>query len=186
MTDYYTPTGGLPPQTDLLTGRAVFTDAYAVIPKGTLRDITTSLLPGWDKMRMWVIARPLSGFAETFSHYITEVAPGGGSKSPETDEGAQAVLFVVSGHAELTIGDQTHLLFPGSYAYLSAGCDWTFANDHDAPCTFHWIRKTYVPAPGLPAPEAFVTQVSDAPTIEMEGTNGAWSTTRFVSPTSIS
>ena len=34
MTDYYAPTGGLPPQTDLLTGRAVFTTAYAVIPKG--------------------------------------------------------------------------------------------------------------------------------------------------------
>jgi (S)-ureidoglycine aminohydrolase len=186
MTDYYTPTGGLPPQTDLLTDRAVFTEAYAVIPKGTLRDITTSFLPGWNKMRMWVIARPLSGFAETFSHYITEVAYGGGSKTPETDSSAQAVLFVVSGHAELTIGDQTHLLFPGSYAYLPAGCDWTFANDHDAPCTFHWIRKAYVAAPGLAAPEPFVTQASDAPVIEMEGTNGAWSTTRFVSPFDLS
>ncbi len=29
-------------------------------------------------MRMWVIARPLSGFAETFTHYVVEVAPGGG------------------------------------------------------------------------------------------------------------
>ena len=38
MTDrsYYAPKGGLPPQTQLLTDRAMFTDAYAVIPKGTL------------------------------------------------------------------------------------------------------------------------------------------------------
>ncbi|MGD9865936.1 MAG: (S)-ureidoglycine aminohydrolase, partial [Pseudodonghicola sp.] len=36
MTDrtYYSPTGGLPPQTQLLTDRAMFTEAYAVIPKG--------------------------------------------------------------------------------------------------------------------------------------------------------
>ena len=32
MTSYYTPPGGLPPQTALMTGRAVFTTAYAFIP----------------------------------------------------------------------------------------------------------------------------------------------------------
>jgi (S)-ureidoglycine aminohydrolase len=29
---YYAPHGGLPPQTDLITGRAVFTEAYASSP----------------------------------------------------------------------------------------------------------------------------------------------------------
>lgn len=34
-TSSYNPAcGGLPPQTALMTGRAVFTEAYAVIPKG--------------------------------------------------------------------------------------------------------------------------------------------------------
>ena len=46
---YYAPPGGLPPQTQLLTGRAVFTEAYAVIPKGVMSDIVTSLLPFWDR-----------------------------------------------------------------------------------------------------------------------------------------
>ena len=34
MTDqtYFSPKGGLPPQSQLMTGRAIFTDAYAVIP----------------------------------------------------------------------------------------------------------------------------------------------------------
>ena len=64
---YYSPTGGLPPQTDLTTDRAVFTEAYAVLPRGTMRDIVTSALPYWDQTRTWIIARPLSGFAETFS-----------------------------------------------------------------------------------------------------------------------
>ena len=73
---YYAPQGGLPPQTQLLTDRAVFTEAYAVIPKG--RDAATSspaTCRFWDKTRAWVLSRPLSGFAETFSQYIMEVRP---------------------------------------------------------------------------------------------------------------
>ncbi|MGR3491629.1 MAG: (S)-ureidoglycine aminohydrolase, partial [Shimia sp.] len=100
---YYTPPGGLPSQDQLLTDRAVFTNAYAVIPKGTLRDITTSALPFWEKTRLWVLARPLSGFAETFSHYVMEVAPGGGSDNPEPDPGVEGVLFVTEGTGLLTV-----------------------------------------------------------------------------------
>ena len=91
---YYAPSGGHPPQTDLLTGRAVFTEAYAVIPKGVMCDIVTSYLPFWEGTRLWMLSRPLSGFAETFSQYILEVAPGGGSEKPEPDPQAEAVLFV--------------------------------------------------------------------------------------------
>ena len=75
---YHVPPAGHPPQTELLTGRAVFTEAYAVIPKGVIRDIVASYLPHWDGTRVWVLARQLSGFAETFSHYLVELAPGGG------------------------------------------------------------------------------------------------------------
>ncbi|MEL6290545.1 MAG: (S)-ureidoglycine aminohydrolase, partial [Pseudomonadota bacterium] len=46
-TNYYAPAGGHAPQTQLLTDRAVFTDAYAVIPKGVIQDIVTSKLPFW-------------------------------------------------------------------------------------------------------------------------------------------
>src|SRR5690606_5747181 len=70
---YYAPHGGHPAQTELMTGRAVFTEAYAVIPKGVMRDIVTSCLPHWEETRAWIIARPMSGFAETFSQYIMEV-----------------------------------------------------------------------------------------------------------------
>ena len=53
---YFAPKGGHPGQDQLLTDRAVFTDAYAVIPKGTMRDIVTSFLPFWDKTRLWVLS----------------------------------------------------------------------------------------------------------------------------------
>ena len=74
---YATPIGGLPTQEAKLTGKAVFTTAYAVIPGGVMRDIVTSYLPFWEKSRAWVLARPLSGFAETFSQYIVEIKPSG-------------------------------------------------------------------------------------------------------------
>ncbi|UUZ59833.1 hypothetical protein LP418_01780 [Nocardioides sp. B-3] len=100
---YYAPKGGLPAQTELTTNRAIFTEAYAVLPRGTMTDIVTSLLPFWDNTRLWVIARPLSGFAETFSQYIVEVSPGGGSNKPELDPGAEGVVFVVEGALTLTL-----------------------------------------------------------------------------------
>ena len=105
---YHAPSGGHPPQTDLLTGRAVFTEAYAVIPKGVMRDIVTSYIPFWEGTRLWVLWRPLSGFAETFSPYIMEVAPGGGSARPEPDQRAEGVWCVVEGELHLKLAGRTH------------------------------------------------------------------------------
>ena len=182
---YYVPAGGLPPQTQLTTDRAVFTEAYAVLPRGTMTDIVTSLLPFWDKTRLWVIARPLSGFSETFSQYIVEVSPGGGSDKPELDPGAEGVVFVVAGGLTLTLGDATHELAEGGYAFIPPGQEWTLHNRGDALATFHWIRKAYQVVEGIDLPEAFVTNESDVVGGEMPGTNGAWTTQRFADPTDI-
>jgi (S)-ureidoglycine aminohydrolase len=94
---YALPPGGLPAQSERLADRAVFTTAYAFIPKTVMTDIVTSALPFWEQTRLWVLARPLSGFAETFSHYLMEVGPNGGSDRPDDDAEAQHVLFVTSG-----------------------------------------------------------------------------------------
>jgi (S)-ureidoglycine aminohydrolase len=179
---YYAPYGGHPPQTDLLTDRAMFTEAYAVIPRGVMRDIVTSFLPFWDDTRLWVIARPLSGFAETFSQYIVEVAPGGGSDRPEQDAGAEGVLFVVEGHLELTADGDRHLLEPGSYAYLPPSTGWTLHNTSASAARFHWIRKTYQRVDGLDVPPVLVRHERDVEPGVMPGTEGRWSTTRFVDP----
>jgi len=179
---YFVPPGGHPPQTDLLTGRAVFTEAYAVIPKGVMRDIVTSALPFWDKTRVWVIARPLSGFAETFSQYIVEVAPGGGSDKPEPDGEAEAVLFVVGGTVTLTLDGTAHRMSSGGYAFLPPGSNWTLRNDDKVPATFHWIRKAYQAVPDIAVPEAFVTNEADIAPVPMPDTDGRWATTRFVDP----
>ena len=177
---YYAPKGGLPPQTQLLTDRAMFTEAYAVIPKGTMSDIVTSKLPFWQGARFWVLSRPLSGFAETFSQYIAELAPGGGSDQPEDDPDAEAVLFVVEGSVELTVGSAAHTLEPGGYAYLPPGAEWALHNRSGAMARFHWIRKAYQAVDGLSPPEAFVTNELDIAPTPMPDTDGKWATTRFV------
>ncbi|KNG93872.1 bifunctional allantoicase/(S)-ureidoglycine aminohydrolase [Pseudaestuariivita atlantica] len=180
MTTYARPPGGLPPQTARPDDGAVFTTAYALIPASTMRDIVTSFLPHWRDMRMWVIARPLSGFAETFSHYVVEVAPGGGSDRPESDPAAQAVLFVTHGTGTLTLDGADHPLEPGSYAYIPPGTDWNLTAGTEL--IFHWIRKAYVAADGVPAPDPFVTSDAATPLRPMPDTGGRWSTSRFVEP----
>ena len=179
---YYAPQGGHPPQSQLLTGRAVFTEAYAVVPAGTMQDIVTSRLPFWDDTRAWIIARPLSGFAETFSQYIMEVAPGGGSQRPEPDAEAEAVLFVVEGELTVTLDRVDRRLTKGGFAYLPPACGWTAKNDGAAPARFHWIRKRYERVEGLEAPEPLFSHDNEVEPAEMPGTDGRWATTRFVDP----
>ncbi|WP_375591077.1 bifunctional allantoicase/(S)-ureidoglycine aminohydrolase [Hoeflea alexandrii] len=182
LSKYFVPRGGHPGQEQLLTDRAVFTNAYVVIPKGAMQDIVTSFLPFWENTRLWVLSRPLSGFAETFSQYIVEVAPGGGSERPETDPGAQAVLFVVEGTATLQIGDHQYDLQPGGYAYLPPRTEWVLHNNGSEKLIFHWFRKYYEAVEGLSIPDVLIADERDISPTPMPETNGKWATTRFVDP----
>ncbi|MEF3403531.1 bifunctional allantoicase/(S)-ureidoglycine aminohydrolase [Agromyces sp. CCNWLW203] len=179
---YFTPEGGLPAQTELLTDRAIVKEAYTVIPKGVLRDIVTSNLPGFTKTRSWIIARPIAGFATTFSQLIVEIAPGGGAERPEPEAGVEGVVFVTAGSLVLELAGERHVLEPGGYAYLAAGASWSLANEGAAITSFQWIRKAYEAVDGIAPPASFVTSDQEVAPREMPGTNGAWATTRFVDP----
>lgn len=187
MTDrtYYAPKGGSPMQTQLLSDRAVFTEAYAVIPKGVMMDIVTSCLPFWDKTRVWILSRPLSGFAETFAQYIVELEPQGGSDKPEPDADAEAGIFVVDGQITITLNGQEHVLRSGSYAFLPPKSQWRVRNTSTENASFHWIRKRFEYVEGLEVPEAFFTHESAVEPVAMPGTEGKWATTRFVAPSDL-
>ena len=182
MTRYYAPLGGLPPQTQLMTQRAVFTTAYAFIPRGCFSDIVTSFLPGWTKTKLWLIARPMSGFAETFSQYVMEVAPGGGSDAPDAEPGAEHWLFFTGGLATLTLDGTGYEMESGSYAYLPPGTRWTLLAEGSQPARFHWLRKLYEPAPGTAVPDAIIINERDVPVRWMPDTDNRWGTTRFAEP----
>lgn len=178
---YYTPAGGLPSQNELITDRAVVKEAYTVIPRGALRDIVASNLPGFTQSRSWILARPISGFATTFSQLIVEIQPGGGAEKPEQERGVEGVVFVTSGELRLTLEGTTHLMGAGGYAYLAADAPWSITNDGDSLVSFQWIRKAYEPLAGYSA-TSFVTSDDAVEAQEMPGTDGAWATTRFVDP----
>jgi (S)-ureidoglycine aminohydrolase len=179
---YHVPPAGHPAQTELLTGRAVFTEAYAVIPKGVIRDIVASYLPHWEGTRVWVLARPLSGFAETFSHYLVELSAGGGSEQPEPDAEAEGALFVVGGELTLKLAGKEHVMRAGGFAYIPPGQSWSARNRGASAAHFHWIRKLYQRVPDLTLPDPIVTNETDITPAPMPDTDGRWATTRFVDP----
>jgi len=182
---YYAPLGGLPPQRDFTGDKSRFTPSYLMIDKIALTDITASLLPQWRNTRLWVLARPMTGFSETFSHYIMDVAAGGGSNHPDDDANAEAVLFVVAGEGHLTLDGQSHALTAGSYAFISPSSNWAITNSGFVSLIFHWIRKRYQPAAGIEMPPSFVTHDDAVKPIAMPDTDGKWATTRFADPSDL-
>ncbi len=178
---YAFPVGGLPDADTSPAGRAIFTPAYAFLPAETMRDIVTTPLPGWQGARFWILARPMSGFAETFAQYAGEVAPGGGSDAPEPDRAAEAVLLVARGSGRLVIAGSAHDLEPGTYAYIPPATPWRLHNTGGAPLGFHWIHKRYQPIEGVAAPAPLVTRDQDHAPLPMP-VSDKWATTRFVDP----
>ena len=179
---YYMPQGGQPSQNQLLSDRAHFTQGYIFMPKGVMRDIVTSNLPHWDRARAWILARPMSGFCDTFAQYIVELEPHGGSDNPEPDKEAQGVLFVTQGQVEMMLEGESYILTEGGYAYIAPGADWKIKNISKQNAGFHWIRKRYENVQGIEKPNSFVTNERDVAPNPMPGTEERWSTTRFVSP----
>jgi (S)-ureidoglycine aminohydrolase len=178
---YASPIAGLPAQRELLTSRAIVTTAYTVIPKGVLRDIVTSNIPGWTKTRAWIIARPIAGFATTFSQMAMEISEGGGSDRPESEAGVESVVFVTEGNLELRLSGAAHRLGPGGYAFIPAGAPWQIHNRSAPRACFQWIRKAYERLEGH-EPKAVVAREQDITPTPMPDTNGVWATTRFVDP----
>ncbi|MER1997765.1 MAG: bifunctional allantoicase/(S)-ureidoglycine aminohydrolase [Arthrobacter sp.] len=180
MSRYYAPEAGLPPQTDLLSDRAVVTEAYTVIPRGVLRDIVASVLPEWQGTRAWILNRPVAGGAVTFAQYLMEVVPGGGSRAPEPQPHVESFIFVLDGGPlTVTIDGEPHGLGPGGFAYLPPERVWEAGNDGSKPARFLWIRKAYEPLAGH-IPAVVVGQESELEPVAMPGTGNKWRTTRML------
>ncbi len=178
--------GGAPDPSTLVTDRAVFKPSYAFIPRRSAKDITSSYFPHWEATRGWVLARPMTGFAETFSQIAMEVGPGGGSDQPEDDPHAEAVLFVMEGSAIVSFSGESHRLMPGGYVYLPPGLPWSLRNLDSEPVYFHWIRKRYNRVDGIPTPSPLVTNEQLITPEIMPESRGLWKTTRFVDPNDLS
>lgn len=178
--DYYFPTGGLQPRSQLLTSKATFKNAYMIMPASVMTDIVTSQLPFFEKSRFWVLARPMSGFSETFSQYIGEIGAGGGSKRPECDQRVEGAFFVTDGCLTITLSGKEYRLEKGGFAYLPAGAKFELKNTEKTTARFHWIRKAYEAVEGLEKPEPIFTSDATIKAATMKGHEGVWLTTRFM------
>ncbi len=178
---YYAPASELPPQTDMLTDRAVVTEAYTVIPRGVMRDIVTSVIPEWDGTRAWILNRPVAGGATTFAQYLMEIAPGGGSTDPEPEAGVESFMFLLEGTLNVTIEGEKHELTPGGFAFLPPAVAWEVANAGSELAKFQWIRKAYEPLAGH-TPKPVVGNEQDIEPGSMPGTENKWRTTRMLDP----
>ncbi len=182
---YFALKGGTPDPSTLVTDRSVFKPAYAFIPRRASKDITCSYFPHWEATRGWVLARPMTGFAETFSQTAMEVGPGGGSDQPEDDPNAEAVIFVMEGSCIVSFSGESHRLMPGGYVYLPPGLPWSLRNLDTEPVYFHWIRKRYNRVDGIATPPPLVTNEQSITPEIMAESKGLWKTTRFVDPTDL-
>ena len=70
---------------------------------------------------------------------------------------------------------------PGGYAYIPPGHSWSVRNDDPRTLQLHWVRKRYVAAAGLTAPDPILTSDAEVPIDWMDSAQN-WGTTRFADP----
>ena len=172
---------GCPPQTDLTTDRAVFTEAYAMIPRGTHARHHRQPLPHWDAPGCGCWPGRCRASPRPSASTSSRCGPAAARPARATDPDAEAVLFVVGGTVALTVDGDDHAWAPAATP-TSAGRPGRCATTDGRAATFHWIRKAYervdgVDAPGVRDPE------HDVARSPMPDTDGAWATQRFVDPT---
>ncbi|HET8630562.1 MAG TPA: (S)-ureidoglycine aminohydrolase [Thermomicrobiales bacterium] len=134
--------------------RAVVTAQYAVMPP---EGVLESRLPGFQQTVARILAAP--PLSARFAQILLEIAPGGGTTGPR-DDGLEHVFYLLGGAAALTIGDATHRLAPGGYAYVPAGVPYQVHNAAAEEARLLWIKRPYEPI-DLPAPAPLVGRRDD-------------------------
>ena len=156
--DYVVPSGGLPPQTTMVTSRAIVRPRYMILPPSVT---PSSNLPFWKETTSWILAAPQLGFGVGFAEYLLYVGTGGGCQEPEFEDGVEGFLFVLEGRMQLTIEGDAYDLPTGGYAYLPPDTDWTLCNEAESLLKLLWLRKLYEPLDGL-APQTIVGHEQEA------------------------
>ena len=146
-----------------------------------MTDIVTSALPFWDGTRAWILARPLSGFAESFSRIHHGGRAGRWQRPAGTGRRRRRRAVRDGGRSDRYARRRDAPPQPGGYACLPPGSDWTLRNRGAAPARFHWFRKLYERVEGLDVPEPSFANEQDAPIVDARH-RGRWATTRFVDP----
>jgi len=172
---FYAPEGIVPPQTAMITSRAVVRPEYAIIPASSVTDNVRSSLPGWERTRCWILAAPAMGFATAFAQYLIYLDAGGACARPEPEPGVESFLFVLEGNLALTLASDPRRLGPGGFAFVPADVDWSLRNPDQGTVKFLWIRKVFEPCGDL-KPKPIVNHEQDVPAVVNRTSDQKWST----------
>ncbi|WP_347269088.1 (S)-ureidoglycine aminohydrolase [Paracoccus sp. (in: a-proteobacteria)] len=173
MTSYFTPNGNVPPQTTMITSKAVVREAYVIIPASSMTDNVRSILPDWRNTRCWVLAAPAIGFATAFAEYLVFLDQGGGCDRPEVEAGGESFLFVLDGELTITVDGRTETYDGGGFAFVPPDTPWAVRNDASNPAKFLWIRKAFEPLGDLrPAP--ILRHERDVPIVRNPTSDQKW------------
>jgi len=173
---YFAPEGIVPPQTAMITSRAVVRPEYAIIPASSVTDNIRSNLPGWQRTRCWILAAPAMGFATAFAQYLIYLDAGGACDRPEPESGVESFLFVLEGDLAVTIEKAEHQLGQGGFAFIPPDVDWSVRNAAQHTLKFLWIRKLFEPAAGDLTPKAIVNREQDVPIVMNRTSDQKWTT----------
>ena len=172
---YFAPEGIVPPQTAMITSRAVVRPEYAIIPASSVTDNVRSNLPGWQRTRCWILAAPAMGFATAFAQYLIYLDAGGACDRPEAESGVESFLFVLEGYLAVTVEKGEHQLGQGGFAFIPPDTDWSVRNAAQQTVKFLWIRKVFEPAGDL-TPRAIVNHEQDVPIVMNRTSDQKWTT----------
>ncbi|MBC8078578.1 MAG: (S)-ureidoglycine aminohydrolase [Chloroflexales bacterium] len=132
--------------TDLFgSTRSVATARYALF---TPQGFVASALSGWSDAQCVAIIAPALG--ARFSQTMVTLAETGQGRG-ETGAG-EALLFVIDGLVQASVGEQEELLAPGGFCYLPPDQRYLFRADAVASRLLLFQRR-YTPLPGVPLPE---------------------------------
>ena len=128
------------PWQGLVGSRAVVESRYAILPPD---GIPAGVLPEWTSTEARILAGPALG--ARFAMYLLDVAAGGGTKQA-LPPGIEAFYFLLEGRARLDLGDKSHDLAPGGFAYLGPGSRLALAAA--GPARMLGLKKVYEPLGG--------------------------------------
>ena len=147
--------------------RGVVRRNYAFLPpEGVLK----SRLPNFEATVVRFLAAPVLG--ASFSQFVLEIEPGGGTAWPIAEVGIQHFYYVLAG--SVFVGLETNNpseLTIGGYAYIPPGVAFTLRNHGTQVARIVGLRKRYEPT-GLPQPEPIVAHRSAVPVTNHTGLDG--------------
>lgn len=108
-------------------------------------------LPGWERTRILNNATPDMGAQFIMGQLVMQ--ENGGNTDP-IDNGFENFLFILEGSVTVSYGATVTLTEEG-FCYLPPHTAFSVREAAGRTARLLWIKKEYVPAPGLNAPEAF-------------------------------